>query len=424
MANSGKIAEVLFENMLETYEEQNQLVKKTDVFTPDPGTMQNAGNFIWRPVEQHAPIINGWDLTGQEQEIIEETYPAVLGTPKNDLVQQRVDDLRDMTFWERRGRASGKQQATELNKSIAELVRNQGSLYYRSNVDSGFDFISEGQAILNERQGKHTERCFILNDRDTRKFGQDLAGRQTVRGRPEDTWMTGQIGSGVAEFDVYTGSYLPNLTGGTATTTTTAAASFAPEGGSVDTTTGVVTNVDYRQADIAVTSSASFNVGDKISISNGGTTIKALGVSDKTDTGQTMTFTVVGAPNGTTLRVYPKPIALDDSALSTTEKAYANVDTTITSGATITRLNTDASARTNLFYDRDAIEVLGGDVPMELMSQYDGMKVIRETLGNGLNMYMIYDANMINMNLRYRTFVWYGLTMRDPSRAGVATTFT
>ncbi len=136
-----------------------------------------------------------------------------------------------------------------------------------------------------------------------------------------------------------------------------------------------------------------------------------------------MTFTVVGAPNGTTLTVYPKPIALDDSALSVTEKAYANVDTTITSGATLTRLNTDTSARTNLFFDRDAIEVVGGDVPMELMSEYDGMKVIKEQLTNGLNMYMIYDANMVNMNLRYRTFVWYGLTMKDPSRAGVATTF-
>lgn len=423
MANSGKIAEVLFENMLETYEEQNQLIRKTDVFTPDPGMYQNANNFIWRTVEQHAPIIEGWDLTGQEQDPIEETYPAILGTPKNDFVQQRVDDLRDMTFWSRRGKASGKQQATELNQSIAELIRNQGSLHYRSDATSGFQFLGEGQAILNERQGMHTERCFILNDRDTLKFATELSGRETLRGRPESAWMTGQIGSNVAEFDVFTGSYLPNLTGGTASTTTTATASFKPEGGSVDTTTGVVTNVDYRQANLAVADSSVFNVGDKISISNSGTTIKALGVSDKTNTGQDMTFTVVGAPNGTTLTIYPKPIANDDSALSDTEKAYSNVDTTIQANATLTRLNTDASARTNLFFDRDAIEIVGGDVPMELMSDYDGMKVIKEQLTNGLNMYMIYDANMVNMNLRYRTFVWYGLTLKDPSRAGVATTF-
>ena len=424
MANTGKIAEVLFENALETYEEQNQLIQKTDVFTPESGTLQNSNNVIWRPVEQHAPILDGFDLSGLEQEIIEETYPAVLGNPKNDLVQQRIDQMRDTRFWERRGKASGKQQATELNSSIANLIKNSGSLHYRSNSASGFDFISEGQAILNERQGKHTERCFILNDRDTRKFGIDLAGRQTLKGRPEDTWANGQIGSGVAEFELFTGSYLPNVLGGAATTTTTAASSFKPEGGAVDPLTHAVTNVDYRQATLAVTDSSVFEIGDKVTISNGADTIKAIGVSDKTNTGQAMTFTIAGKPNGTSVTIWPKPIALDDSpALSVTELAYANVDTTITSGATVDRVNTDASARSNLFFDRDAIEVIGGDVPMELMQQYDGMKVIKETLGNGLNMYMIYDANMIDMTLRYRMFTWYGLTAKDPSRMGIATTF-
>lgn len=422
--SAGKIAEVLFENALDTYEEQTMLVDKTDVFTPDSGSMQNSGNVVWRPVQQHAPILEGFDLTGQEQEIIEETYPAILGNPKNDFVQQRIDNLRDTTFWERRGKESGKQQATELNKGIANLITNAGSLFYRSNVTSGFDFIAEGQAIMNERQGYHSRRCFVLNDRDTKTFAQDLAGRQTVKGRPEDTWSTGQIGSGVAEFDLYTGSFCPNLVGGAdPATTTTAAASFKPEGGSVDPTTSAVTNVDYRQATIAVVASASYNVGDKVTISNSGTPIQSIGLADKNATDQDMTFTIIAKPTGTSLTIYPKPIAADDGTLTPTELAYANVDTTITSGATVDRLNIDATNKTNLFWDRDAIEVLGGDVPMELMSQFDGKKVISETLSNGLNMYMVYDAELAGLNLRYRLFTWYGLTMKDPSRAGVAVTF-
>jgi hypothetical protein len=421
---SGKIAEVLFENALDTYEDQTMLVDKTDVFTPDPGSMQNSNNVIWRPVQQHAPVIEGWDLSGQEQEIIEETYPAVLGDPKNDFVQQRIDNLRDSTFWERRGKQAGKQQATNLNTGIANLIKNSGSLFYRSNATSGFDFISEAQALMNERQGHHTNRCFVLNDRDNQTFGQDLASRQTIKGRPSDTWANGQIGSNVAEFDVYTGSFNPSLTGGAAiSTTTTAAASFAPEGGTVDATTSAVTNVDYRSATLAVTASASYNVGDKVEIHNGGTAIQSIGLADKNATDQPMTFTVVAKPTGTSLTIFPKPIAADDGALSTTEKAYANVDTTITSGATIERINTDATNKTNLFWDRDAIEVLGGDVPMELMSQFDGKKVISETMSNGLNMYMVYDSELSGLTLRYRLFTWYGLTMKDPSRAGVAVTF-
>lgn len=419
MANTGKIAEVLFENALDTYEDQTMMIDSTQVFEPEGGTMQNAGNVIWRPYDQHAPVLDGWDLTGQEQDIIETTYPAYLGTPKNDFVKQRADDLRDTTFWKRRGMASGRQQANELNKSLATLIKNTGSLFYRSNATSGFDFISEGQAIMNERQGTQTQRMFALNDRDSQFYAQDLAARQTVQGRPENVWQKGQIANNVAEFDVYTGSFLPVIAGGTASTTTTAALSFKPEGGSVDPTTYAVTNVDHREAVIPVTSSASFEVGDKVTIGD----LQAVGLADKTVTGTPMTFTVVAKPSGTSIKVYPKPIALDDGALTETEKAYANVDTTIGSGDTVTRLNTDASARTNLFWDKDSIEVVGGTIPAELMKQYDGMKVIRETLSNGLNMYMVYDANMVDMSLRYRLFVWYGLTNKDPSRNGVAVRF-
>lgn len=421
---AGKIAEVFYEEMLDAWQEQDQLVNETDVFTPDPGTMQNAGNVIWRPREQFSPILDGWDLTGQEQDIIEETYPAILGEPKNNLVAQRVDDLRTDQFWRNKARADVKTQVTELNKTIARTIALQGSLFYRSNTASGFDFLSEGQAILDERQGKETQRNFILNTRDNKRFAEDLAGRQTVQGRPENTWVRGQIGQNVAGFDVFAGSYLPNLAGGALSTTTTAALSFAPEAGSVDQVGGTVTNVDYRLASIPVVDSSAFNVGDKITISNGATAIESVGLADKEATGQPMTFTVVGAPNGTTLNIFPKPIAFDDAALDDTEKSYANVNTTITSGATIDRLNIDASAKTNLFYDKDAIEVLGGDVPMELMSQFDGLQVISNPIGNGLSLYMVYDARLDDLRLRYRTFVWYSVTMKDPMRAGCAVTFS
>ena len=412
---AGKIAEVMFESVLDSYEDQTMMADKTMVFQPESGTMQNAGNVIWRPKEQHAPILEGWDLTGQEQQIIEETYPAYLGTPKNDFVKQRIDDLRDMTFWKRRGAVAGRQQATELNKSLANLVSSTGSMYYENNTASGFDFISEGQALMNERQGKHTERCYFLNDRSTKKFANELSGRETVKGRPEGAWSTGQIGSGVAEFDLYTASFMPTVAASAGSTTTTATYSGAPEGGTVNSTTFAVTNVDYREATIAVTASAGFAVGDKVTFSN----VNAVGLADKTDTEQLMTFTIVAVPNGTSVTIYPKPIALDDAGLDDTEKAYANVNTQIVSGATMAAINT-TGGRANLFYDKDAIEIIGGDVPMNLMAEFDGMKVINETLSNGLNMYMVYDANLDGLDLRYRLFTWYGLTAKDPSRMGVS----
>ena len=158
---TGKTVEILFEKAYETYEHQDQLIGLTSFIEPDPGRLQNAGDIIWETVQQHAPVIEGWDMTGQEQDIIEETYPRLLGVPKNDLPQLRADKLRDRRFWERRGEISGMQQATELNKSIAEAIATQGSLFYRSNVTSGYNFISEAQAIMNERQAYMSGRGSI-----------------------------------------------------------------------------------------------------------------------------------------------------------------------------------------------------------------------------------------------------------------------
>jgi len=417
MASQGKIVEVLYEQALETFETQDQILNLVSFFQPEASSMQNSENFIWRPVEQHAPILEGWDISGQEQEIIEETYPAVLGTPKNDFVKQRADQLRDMTFWERRGKESGRRQSSNLNQAIVNAINTQGSMFYKSAATSGYPFIAEAQALMNERQGYVTDRCFLLNDRSTLDFSADLAARQTLQGRPEDAaWAKGQIGSNVAEFNVYTGSYLPSLVGGASpNTTVTGNQSFKPEGGTVDPVTGVCTNIDYRQAVIPVAASASYNIGDKVTMG-----VNAIGLDDKTDTGQLMTFTIVAKPTGTSITVYPKPIAADDGALTDTEKAYANIDTTIVNTAVVARLNTDATARSNLFWDKDAVEVLGGTIPAELMMQFDGKKVMTERMKNGLNMYMVYDGNINDMTFRYRLFTWYGITIKDPSRVGIA----
>jgi hypothetical protein len=425
MASTGKIAEVMFEKTKDSYEHQMQLLNLTNFEKPDPAKMQNANNVVWYPVQQHAPIIDGFDLTGEETGIIEETYPSILGTPANDFIRQRADDLRDMRFWERRGTQSGKRQATELNKRIAAAVALQGSLFFRSDVTSGYEFIAQGQALQNERQAaSEAGRCFILNDRDTLTFSGDLAARQTLQGRPADTWETGQIGQNVAEYDVFTGSYLPNLVGGAnPATTVTADVSEVPEGGSVDTLTGLVTNVDYRVATIAVTATSSYNVGDKVSFSNSAVTVKALGLADKTNTNQAMTFTIVAIPDSTSVKVFPKPIAEDDPALSTLEAAYANIDTQILSTATMDRLNVDASAKVNLFWDKSAVEVIGGTIPADLFAQYDGMQVIHDTMENGQELYLIYDGQIDSLTFRYRIFTWYGITICNPSNCGVAVTF-
>lgn len=426
---SGKIARWLFDAAIDTYEAQTQMMDLVDVFRPGDADMQNAGNFVWRPKQQHAPVIEGYDLTGLETEVIEEGFNATLGQPTNDFVKQNLSDLRDERFWTERGKQSGRQQATELNRQVASMVATTGSLFYRSDATSGYDFVSEGQAILNERQTIKSEmRCFVLNDRDTQAYSQDLAGRQTLQGRPADTWNTGQIGSNVAEFDVYTGSYCPNLAGGASPgTTATGAQSFIPESGSVDPVTGIVTNVDYRIASIIVADSSGYAVGDRVSIG----AIESVGLADKNSTGSLMTFSIVSISDGTHIEVYPKPIAWSerpvaqggDGTMTYAQAACSNVDIPIAGGETVARLNIDASARTNIFWAKDSIEIVGGGIPSQLLSQFDGMQVINHTLKSGQDMFMAYDADLATLAARWRIFTWYGVNNKNPSANGVGLRF-
>ena len=62
MAQTGKIAEVFFEAVLESIEDQTQLSDMCSRFEPGAADMQNANNFVWRPVEQQAVIQQGWDF--------------------------------------------------------------------------------------------------------------------------------------------------------------------------------------------------------------------------------------------------------------------------------------------------------------------------------------------------------------------------
>jgi len=416
-----KIAEVLMESALETFESQESLIPLVKTVDVDMATMQNSGNAIWRKVAQHSPSIAGFDLTGLATGVIQESFQATLGTPDNDMIDLRIDDVRDISYWKERGERAGSKRASNLNLSIVNMIRNTGSLGFRKTTTSGFDFVSTAQAAMNKRQVAKEKRYFLMNDTHQNLFATELAGRQTLQGRPSDTWLSGQVGANVAGFDIFTSSSIGALVGGAnPATTVTSTLSFAPTAGTVNTTTGVVTNVDYRDATFAVAATASYNVGDKVTFSNAAVPVLAVGRDDKTITDEAMTFTVIAKPSATSITIWPKPIAADDPALSTLEKAYANINTRILATATMNRVNIDATTLPSLYWQKNSIEVITGDVPMLLLGQNGGMKVMKEKMKNGLNMYLLYDGDITKATTQWRLFVWYGTNNANPGDNGVA----
>lgn len=436
---TGKIAEVMFGEFVDTWNKQAVMLDLVDSDFADPATLQNSGNLIHYPVEQHRPILTGFDLSSQEQGVIEETVPISLGSPKGDFIELRIDNLRDSRFWERAGKTAAKTQMTDINKQLINLVQNTGANFYKWNTatqgTNGFEFASQAQVILDDWQVyDDMGRNYLLNTTDLNKFAGELSGRETLGSkadRSDKAYADGGVGEYVAAFDIYRSSSLSKISGSDITATTVSAdVSLAPESGSVDPVTGDVTNIDYRRGTIPVTSSAAYAVGDWVSFTNDPeetpVPVEKVGLADKSESGAVFTAKIVAIPNSTSIEVFPKPIAVDDPALTDLEKAYGNIHTQILSGAEVVKLNTAEvdGARANIFWTKDSLKMISGEAPWELMSQYDGNKVLKQSLGNGLTAYMVYDGNIATATFRYRLFIWYGLANFNPMANGVGVTYT
>ena len=420
--SSGKIIATFFDKAVEQLNKNTLLGKMVEVDTIDTSTAQNASDVYWRNVEQQAPLLEGRDLTGQITDVIEQTYPLTIEDPKNDYFGLNTSELRDEGFMERRVRAAVSKLNTDLENRIMKVATQQGSIYYET-PSTDFDFVAEADTIMTERQLYDGEgRSFLLSPRDNQQVAGNLASRTLYPdNRSEYAYDTALVGQNVAGFDVYRNMYAGTITGNTASTTTTATLNFKPEG-AVVTGVDTKTNTDYRTADIPVTASASFNVGDVIEMGT-----NAVTMNDKVDTGELMTFKVVAIPDGTTLRVFPKPIAWEqrpvtqggNGALTAAEAAYANVDGEVASGATINTVNTTAGTKkVSSFMANDAICVVNGSEPLELLNEFGGMKVDKATLDNGVDLYIAYDATVSSLNTEIRLFTRYGVTAKDPSRIG------
>ena len=417
MANDTlKTIIAFYDDALKQLNDDFTYASRVDVDSIEPGRLQNANDIYWRNVEQQRPIIEGWDLTGQETGTIEQGYPLQLEDPKNDFMEYRIDDLRDRGFMSRAAMASAKKQNSYLNKRIAEVVANTGTLTYESS-SAGFDFVAEADTLMTERGAyRDMGSSFFLNPRTNQVMASDLASRSDLSGRPETAYGTAMIGKNVAGFDLFrapTYGTIParvNATGGTVSADVTE----VPEG--FTTSGGSIVNVDYRVGAIplGLGEGANFQVGDVITVSG----VNALNVMDKTDTGQLMTFRVVSIDTDT-LNVYPKPIAADQAGITDEQAAYANISTAITSGATVAATNVNGG-NANSFWANDSICVVNGRQPFEILNEFDGMKVVSETLDNGLDLYMAYDANLATVNARVRLFTRWGLVNKDPARNGNA----
>lgn len=416
MANDfSKEERVAFEQILQGFEDQLVLSKNVSVYNTDSTAMERSGDTIWRPQPYIAQSFDGEDQTANFKEYTQMSVPATLGFKKSVPWLMSATELRDALQEERLGEAAKQKLASDINRAVLDVAALQGTLVVkRTTAATGFDDVALCEAIMNEQGVPSYDRYLALSTRDYNGMAGNLAGRATMTGKPLTAYEKAFVGQ-VASFDTFKLDYARRsaaAAGGAGLTFTTLAGGgnvYVPKAKSV-ATTGESANVDNRFQTVTLSSTASVAAGDAFTIAG----VNAVHHITKEDTGQLKTFRVIAVISATQLVMSPPMISAQGG--SDAEKQHQNcVVNTAAANSAIVFLNTTA-AQTNVFWQKDAIEILPGRyaVPAD-----GGPAVMRGTTENGIEVVMQKSYDIKTMKTLYRLDTLFGVVNKAPEMSGI-----
>jgi len=424
MANSfSKEERVAFENILEGFNDALVMSRNVSVYNTDGSMMERTNDVIWRPQPYIATSINGaprTDISAQFVDFTQLAVPATLGFNKTVPFALDAKELRDQLQEGRLGDSAKQKLASDINVAIMNVAAAQSTVVVaRSGSAGGYSDVAECDAAFNEQGVQMFDRYLALSSRSYNGMASDLAGRQTMTGKPTTAYERSFVGE-VAGFQTYKMDYANRILGNTTPVgdiTINGANQYYTPAATSTAGTGETANVDnrYQSLNITLAAGAVVRVGDCFKLAS----VNALHHITKGDTGQAKTFRIISITSGggtagnNTVVISPPIISAQGG--TDAELQYKNVSATPANGSTVTILNVDA-ADINVFWQKDALEILPGRYSIPTNA---GVDVMRGTTDQGIELVMqkFYDINTAVTKYRMDTF--FGVVNKQPEMSGI-----
>lgn len=411
----SKEERVAFELLLEGFQDALVLSRNVSIYNTDQVTMERTSDTIWRPQPYISQSFDGTDQTTNFKDYTQLAVPARIGYSKSVPWVLTTKELRDALQEQRLGEAAKQKLASDINVAVMRVAALQGTLVVkRSTAASGFDDVAQAEAIMNEQGVQAFDRYMALSTRDYNSMASNLAGRQTMQGKPVTAYEKAYVGT-VASFETYKLDYANRLqaaAGGAGITISTLDAGgnvYTPKA-TTTASTGEVGNVDNRFQSVTVSSTTNVVAGDCFTVA----TLNAVHHITKQDTGQLKTFRVISVDSATTMTISP-PIISNQVANDASAEYQNCVIGTKAANSAIVFLNTVAGYA-NPFWQKDALELLPGRyaVPTDA-----GTAVMRASTDQGIELVMqkFYDIN--TMKIKYRLDTLFGVVNKQPEMSGI-----
>ena len=417
MANAfSKEERVAFEDILQGFQDLLVLSRHVSIYNTNQTEMARTNDTIWRPMPYIAQSITSTPGNAiSYKNMTQLSVPSTIGFSQTVPWTMTTLDLRDALQEGRLGESAKQKLASDINVAIMNTAAAQGTLVVPIAAAAGdYDDIALCDTIMNEQGVPDYDRFLALSSRDYNGLAGNLsqASRSFGNAKSDKAYERNFVGM-VAGFDTYKFDYANRIAaaaGGTTTiNTTTAQAQYVPQ--ATSTSVGGQINVDNRYETVTVSNTVGVVAGDAFTIDG----IDAVHHITKQSTGELKTFRVISVTNGTQMVISP-PIISAVTAPTDAEIQYQNCKiTAAASAAPVNWLNTGAAA-INVFWQRDALEILPGRYAIPADA---GTAVMRASTDQGVELVMQKFYDIDSMVIKYRLDTLFGVVNKQPEMSGI-----
>ena len=417
MANAfSKEERVAFEDILEGFQDLLVLSRHVSIYNTNQTEMARTNDTIWRPMPYIAQSITSTPGNAiSYKNMTQLSVPSTIGFSQTVPWTMTTLDLRDALQEGRLGESAKQKLASDINVAIMNTAAAQGTLVVPIAAAAGdYDDIALCDTIMNEQGVPDFDRFLALSSRDYNGLAGNLsqASRSFGNAKSDKAYERNFVGM-VAGFDTYKFDYANRIAaaaGGTTTiNTTTAQAQYVPQ--ATSTSVGGQINVDNRYETVTVSNTVGVVAGDAFTIDG----IDAVHHITKQSTGELKTFRVISVTNGTEMVISP-PIISAVTTPTDAEIQYQNCKITAASSASpVNWLNTGAAA-INVFWQRDALEILPGRYAIPADA---GTAVMRASTDQGVELVMQKFYDIDSMVIKYRLDTLFGVVNKQPEMSGI-----
>lgn len=427
---AAKVVQRVMNDELVRFETDNIALRQSKV--ERMGGMESNRNegIEWVKKPPIAVAKRGLDMANQFQNMTHLSIPQVVNIYTNHTFQLQNTDTLDEEELADEVRAGLQAIGADINQAVSNTVYNEGALAIAVSTGGAggtpitFNNINGIKTAFTRNDiDMTTPKTLIMNATDYGLAADGLASRDTLnKGSIAEGAYEEAFVARISALKIFETSFTsPVPANGETITVDGADQNVVPVAATLDANNNP-TNVDNRSQSLTVSATSGVLPGDKFTMAG---VFEVSMINKKVSTSILRTFTVKSIIDAANLEISPQIVVADTVTSQTTqaETNYANSSVAPADLAVITFLNLVAGD-SNIFWENDAVMIKTAPV-VGSQDQLGGMIISNINLGKngkGLNVVLAKQGNLDDFSTDWRLTTRFGVTLREPEKAGTLIT--